>query len=61
LVTLDYHDTEASQEIHFVRCEQGHPNDFLISIGQVGDSGESYFGAECGEEDMLVDKEAINR
>ncbi len=56
MVTLDYHDTEALQEIHFVRHKQGHPNDFLIPIGQVSDHGEAYFGTECGEEDVLVDK-----
>jgi hypothetical protein len=40
---------------------QGYPNVFLIPLGQVGNRGKTYFGADCGEEDMLVDKEAINR
>jgi hypothetical protein len=61
LVTLDYHDTEASHKIHLVRCKQGYPNVFLIPLGQVGNRGKTYFGADSGEEDMLIDKEAINR
>ena len=34
---------------------------FLLALGQVGNRGKTYFGADSGEEDMLIDKEAINR
>jgi hypothetical protein len=47
--------------MHLVRCKQRYPNVFLIPLGQVGNCGKTYFGAYCGEEDMLADKEAINR
>ncbi len=33
---------------------QSYPNYFLIPLGQVGNRGETYFGTDCGEEDMLV-------
>jgi hypothetical protein len=28
--------------------------------GEVGDSGESYLGAECGKENVFVDEEHID-
>jgi hypothetical protein len=59
VVTLYYHNTEATKEVHHVRCLQDHPNHVLVPAGKVGDCGEDYFGAESGEEYMLVDKEAI--
>ena len=60
MITHDYHDTKASQKIHLVCAKQGCPKLFLIPLGHVGDRGKAYFGAECGEENVLVDKEAIN-
>ncbi len=59
MVTLSYHNTEATKEVHHVCCLQGHPNHVLVPAGKVGDYGEDYFGADSGEEYMLVDKEAI--
>ena len=39
---------------------QGRPNNFLGSIGQMGDCCETNPCAVSGEEDMLVDKEAVD-
>ncbi len=59
MVTLYYHNTEATKEVHHVPCLQGHPNHVLVPAGKVGDCDEDYFGAESAEEYMFVDKEAI--
>ncbi len=60
MIPLNHYDTKATKEVHLVRCYQSHPNDFLSPTAEVGNRGEAYFGAESGEEYMLVDKEAIN-
>ncbi len=39
---------------------QGIPNNFLGPVAQMGDGGEANICAVGSEENMLVDKEAVN-
>jgi hypothetical protein len=56
----NHNSSEAAQEIHFVCCKECFPKICFFAVCKMSIRGEVYLGAVGCEEDVFIDKEAIN-
>ena len=56
----DHNNSEATQEIHLVCPKECFPKICFCVVRKMSDLGEVYLGAVGCEEDVFVEKEAIN-
>ncbi len=60
MIPSNCNNSEATQEIHLVCHKECFPKICFCTVCKMSDHGEAYLGAVGCEEDVFVDKEAIN-